>query len=63
MPQPLLNEPRPTHRVQELARAIRLHPITVYRLIADGEIRAVRIGHAIRIPDSEFRRLTGDEAA
>jgi excisionase family DNA binding protein len=51
-------EPRPAHRVRELARALNVHPVSVYRRIWAGEIEVVRFGGVVRIPDREFRRLT-----
>lgn len=65
MPQLQINdhEPRPTHLVRELARVLRVHPITVYRQITAGKIEATRIGGVLRIPDREYRRLTGDAGA
>ncbi len=35
--------------VGEFAESRRIHPMTVYRLVASGEIPAERIGHSIRI--------------
>jgi len=35
--------------VGEFAESRRIHPMTVYRLVANGEIPAERIGHSIRI--------------
>jgi excisionase family DNA binding protein len=45
--------------VKELAGVLSLRPDTVYRMVADGRIRALRIaGHAVRITPEEVARLT-----
>lgn len=58
-----ISEPRPARRVRDLARALDVSPVSVYRAIATGEVEAVRIGGAIRIPDRVFRKLTGASEA
>ena len=52
------DKPRPLPSVRELAEAVGVHPATVFRAVHDGEILAVKIRGSIRIPWSEFRRLT-----
>jgi excisionase family DNA binding protein len=45
--------------VKEVATILRLHPMTVRRLIRAGELPAVQLGgkgHAVRVPEAE---LTG----
>jgi hypothetical protein len=42
------SEPHPAHRVRELARALKVHPVSVYRRIWAGEIEVVRFGGLIR---------------
>jgi excisionase family DNA binding protein len=37
-------------RPSEIARRLDLHRTTVYKLIKDGELPAIRIGHAVRVP-------------
>lgn len=37
--------------VAELATALRLSKMTVYRLISSGELEAVRAGRSYRIPE------------
>lgn len=39
----------------EAARLLRVSKMTVYRLIHDGEIPALRIGRSFRIPKSELQ--------
>jgi excisionase family DNA binding protein len=43
--------------VAEIATALRVHPETIRRRIADGTIRAVAIGRVLRIPTTELERL------
>ena len=39
--------------VREVAVALRVSSMTVYRLIRAGEIRALRVGHSYRIRESD----------
>jgi excisionase family DNA binding protein len=39
--------------VKEVAERLRLHPITVRRLIASGRLPAVRIGRAVRVREGD----------
>lgn len=41
--------------VAQTAERLQLHPITVRRQIARGEIRAIRKGRAVRVPESALR--------
>lgn len=45
--------------VKEVAKFLKLHPITVYRLIAKGDIKAVRIGtrQGIRIDEADLKNF------
>jgi excisionase family DNA binding protein len=43
--------PRPRYlTAKEVARHLRVSPMTVYREINDGRLGAVRVGRSIRIP-------------
>ncbi len=44
------DEKSPYFTVSEYALNHKLHPMTVYRLVAAGELEAERFGRAIRIP-------------
>lgn len=39
---------------REVAEALRVSDMTVYRLIRSGELRAVRIGKSYRISEEDF---------
>ncbi|SDM39928.1 helix-turn-helix domain-containing protein [Actinomyces ruminicola] len=43
--------------VKTFARSVELSENTVYNLIASGDIAAIRLGRAVRIPISEYARL------
>jgi excisionase family DNA binding protein len=43
--------------VPEIAEALRVSKMTVYRLINTGEIKVIKVGKAIRIPESELNRI------
>lgn len=47
---------------EQVAEALQLSLRTVRRLIALGDIRAVKIGRAVRIPAGELTRLLGEAA-
>ena len=44
----------------EMAARLRVSPMTVYRLIHAGEIRAKRVGRAFRIPESAANEYLRD---
>jgi len=47
-------------RIEELAAARGVSTRTVASEVARGEIKTIRVGaRGVRIPDAEFRRLTG----
>ncbi|MFN2467036.1 MAG: helix-turn-helix domain-containing protein [Gaiellaceae bacterium] len=56
---------RELYTVAEAAAALRLSAASVYRRIADGEIRAVRLGTGpsppLRIPATELRALVNGD--
>jgi len=43
--------------VKETAKVLRLGLSTTYKAILEGNIKAIRIAGAIRVPDSELERL------
>lgn len=43
--------------VDEIARELKVAPITVRRAIRRGEIRAFKIGRLLRVPRSEIERI------
>lgn len=51
-------------RVPEVAAIFRVHRSTVYRLIDEGYLGAVRVGpRTLRVPRDEVERLLRDRAA
>lgn len=50
-------------KVTPLARTAGVTPGAIYSAVRDGEVKAVRIGKAVRIPAREAARLLGLEAA
>ena len=47
------SEPR-LLRVKEVAGALSVSNMTVYRLIHDGQLRAIRVGHGWRISETDL---------
>jgi excisionase family DNA binding protein len=45
------------NRVRDVAETLALHPISVYNLIATGELRGTRIGRSVRVSDIELDRF------
>jgi excisionase family DNA binding protein len=62
---PKTNPPgkRVAYTPQELAALLKMSKDTVYRAIAAGEIKAVKLGRLYRIPVSEVERLFGKSDA
>jgi len=50
-------EPRLFNTVDEVAKELRTNRKTIYDAIARGEIPAVRIGRALRVPSAWLRRV------
>lgn len=42
------------YTVPEVAEALRVHDMTVYRLLYSGELESIRIGRSFRIPVDAF---------
>ena len=47
--------------VKETAEIFKVKPLTIYRWIKDGKIKAVKIIGSIRIEDEEIERLRKGE--
>ena len=43
-------------RVREVAEALSVSNMTVYRLIRDGQLAAFRVGHSWRVPEANLHR-------
>ena len=43
--------------VQEAAEALRLQPATIRAMLLRRRINSIRVGRAVRIPESEFESL------
>lgn len=48
--------------VREVAAAMRVSNMTVYRLIKAGDLHAIRVGRTFRIRESELDRYFDDRA-
>lgn len=47
--------------VPEAASELRVHRMTVYRLLEEGKLRAVRVRAALRIPRAELEKFIADQ--
>lgn len=47
---------------QTIADFLEVDPRTVRQWIADGRLRAIRVGRQLRVEPSEFRRFIADSA-
>jgi excisionase family DNA binding protein len=45
---------RPVITVAEVSHALRVSPMTVYRLIKTGELKAFKVGRAFRIYEDSY---------
>ncbi len=59
MPMPTQDISRQTefYLVAELAAKLRVSPMTIYRYIESGKLRAYKLGKGYRIPQEEFLRF------
>jgi excisionase family DNA binding protein len=51
------------HTVQELKTLLRIGESQAYALVANREVKAIKVGGSWRIPHSEFERLQRAEQA
>jgi excisionase family DNA binding protein len=52
--QPVLGDLK-FHMISEVAEALRVSKMTVYRLVNTGDLEAVRIGRSFRVTESSLR--------
>jgi excisionase family DNA binding protein len=57
---PFPDEPLLT--INEVAAALRVSKMTIYRLVQAGELPAIRIGRSIRVPASALRAYLDNAA-
>jgi excisionase family DNA binding protein len=55
---PVANPP-PALTAADLAAALQVSVRTVRRMMARGEVRAIRFGRSVRVPVDEAKRLLG----
>jgi excisionase family DNA binding protein len=54
---------RPTvFTAHEIAEILRIHPTTVYRLVASGELHPYRVGRSLRFDQTEIEALVFPKA-
>jgi excisionase family DNA binding protein len=46
--------------VEELAKIVRLHPKSLYRLVEKGKLPCIRIGRSIRFSPDVFQQFNGE---
>ena len=47
----------PLFTIRETAAALRLHPISVYKLAASGALASVKIGHSVRVSAASIQKF------
>ena len=50
-------EKKPFYKAEELAEALQVNIMTIYRYIKSGKLMAYKIGKEYRIDDVEFKRF------
>jgi excisionase family DNA binding protein len=55
-------EPRTFLTVAEVAGILRVSDMTIYRLVASGELRALKIGRSYRIPQDGLDEWLADRS-
>ena len=56
----MLSMPERLYRTTEVAEILNVSWSTVKRWVKEGKIKAIRVGHRWRIPESEVLRLLGE---
>jgi excisionase family DNA binding protein len=51
-------ERTPYLTVDEVAKLLRIHPQSVYKMVSDGEMPHIRSGRKIRIPRTALDQIT-----
>lgn len=46
-----------TYTKKEIAEALKVHPMTITNWIADGTLKALKIGGVVRITEESFNNL------
>lgn len=59
----LADKRRLLYRPEEAAQVLAVSRATIYVLLARGELRAIHIGRAARIPAAELERWLGEKLA
>ncbi len=49
--------------IQETAQLLKVDPITIRRFIADGRLKAIRVGRGVRVPQEAVDQLAEPVAA
>jgi len=57
----LKSDPEALLTVEELAKILRLHPKTVYRLVEKGKLACIRVGRNIRFSPDVIKQLSKGE--
>jgi len=52
----------PLFTITEVAEALRVSKMTIYRLVHSGELPAMRIGRSIRVPSANLRTYLDNAA-
>ena len=52
---------RVSYTVKEVAQALKVSSITIYRMVGDGRLKAVRIGRALRFTPVDLKAFLGEE--
>jgi len=52
---------RVSYTVKEIAQALKVSPVTIYRMVGDGRLKAVRIGKALRFTPADLKAFLGEE--
>ena len=45
--------------IKEVAKMLKMHPITIYRYCEKNKIKGIKIGNAWRISELEVKRIMG----
>lgn len=49
------------YTIKEVAELLKMHPITIYRFVESGQLKAIKVGRSWRIRDEDINNIIYSE--